>query len=159
MGDIEQERYYGNREYKLKLVNPSEDRVIHLTTQMKFRIQEGKGEAFYEIGVKDDGEAYGLSQREMEASLRTLHKMASKLEAELIILSIRKGKYGEVATLMVRKNIEQGLNSNIKIVLLGDTTAGKSTLLGVMVSGRKDDGKGSARQKAFKHAHELSNDQ
>jgi hypothetical protein len=30
---------FGNTEYKLKLANPSLDRVQHLTTQMKFRLQ------------------------------------------------------------------------------------------------------------------------
>lgn len=32
------ENDYGNVEYKLKLANPSFDRVEHLTTQMKFRL-------------------------------------------------------------------------------------------------------------------------
>ena len=36
---FEQENDYGNVEYKLKLANPSLDRVEHLTTQMKFRLQ------------------------------------------------------------------------------------------------------------------------
>lgn len=30
---------YGNVEYKLKLANPSIERVEHLTTQMKFRLE------------------------------------------------------------------------------------------------------------------------
>jgi len=33
----------GNCEYKLKLVNPSDDRLDHLATQMKFRVREGRG--------------------------------------------------------------------------------------------------------------------
>jgi len=33
------EEYYGNTEYKLKLVNPDLNRVEHLTTQMKFRLK------------------------------------------------------------------------------------------------------------------------
>lgn len=35
---MEQEDDFGNVEYKLKLANPSFDRVEHLTTQMKFRL-------------------------------------------------------------------------------------------------------------------------
>ena len=34
-----QEDDYGNVEYKLKLANPSLERVEHLTTQMKFRLE------------------------------------------------------------------------------------------------------------------------
>lgn len=45
----------GNIEYKLKLVDPTPVRFEHLVTQMKWRLQEGFGEAIYEIGVSDDG--------------------------------------------------------------------------------------------------------
>jgi len=41
-------------------VNPSEDRLDHLATQMKFRIKEGHGEAHYRIGVEDNGRPMGL---------------------------------------------------------------------------------------------------
>jgi GTPase len=36
---FEKEDDYGNVEYKLKLANPSIERVEHLTTQMKFRLE------------------------------------------------------------------------------------------------------------------------
>lgn len=157
MDKLKEERYYGNHEYKLKLVNVSEDKLIHRTTQMKFRMEQGKGEAYYEIGVHDNGEAFGLNQAEMQESLIVVYKMAKALDADLNLLYIKKGKHGEVAQLMVRQKLEDKLNVDIKILLLGDTTSGKSTLLGVMVSGRKDDGKGLARQKAFKNSHTLSN--
>lgn len=41
----------GNVEYKLKLVNPSNERFEHLVTQMKWRLREGHGEAIYQIGT------------------------------------------------------------------------------------------------------------
>jgi hypothetical protein len=41
---------HGNIEYKLKLINPSSQRFEHLVTQMKWRLQEGHGEAIYQIG-------------------------------------------------------------------------------------------------------------
>ena len=71
----------GNIEYKLKLVNPTESRLEHLVTQMKWRLQEGDGEAIYEIGVADNGVLAGLTPDEMEASMNTLKQMASKLVA------------------------------------------------------------------------------
>jgi len=48
----------------------------HLVTQMKWRLQEGQGEAIYEIGVEDNGNLTGLTEAEMKASLETLQKMA-----------------------------------------------------------------------------------
>lgn len=49
------EPQFGNIEYKLKLINPSKQRLDHLVTQLKWRLNEGNGEAIYEIGVTDSG--------------------------------------------------------------------------------------------------------
>lgn len=68
----------GNIEYKLKLLNPSASRFEHLVTQMKWRLQEGRGEAIYEIGVADCGALKGLSEKELDDSLQTLCQMAQK---------------------------------------------------------------------------------
>jgi hypothetical protein len=62
----------GNIEYKLKLIDPTPLRFEHLVTQMKWRLQEGLGEAIYEIGVGDDGSLSGLTDDEMTKSLETL---------------------------------------------------------------------------------------
>lgn len=45
----------GNVEYKLKFDGPNMARVEHLTTQMAFRLNEGNGTAYYQIGVLDSG--------------------------------------------------------------------------------------------------------
>ena len=63
---------------QLKLVNPSHYRFEHLVTQMKWRLQEGRGEAIYQIGVEDSGMIAGLSDNEMRASMKTLQHMADK---------------------------------------------------------------------------------
>ena len=41
----------GNVEYKLKLIDCSSSRFERLVTQMKWRLQEGLGEAIYQIGI------------------------------------------------------------------------------------------------------------
>jgi GTPase len=66
---LNQEDNEGKIEYKLKLVNPTPDRLNHLTTQMKYRLQEGNGEAIYEIGVEDNGNPLGLSLFDMLESI------------------------------------------------------------------------------------------
>ena len=45
---------------------------------MKWRLQEGQGEAFYEIGVEDNGILAGLTDEELAASLETLERMAKR---------------------------------------------------------------------------------
>lgn len=99
--DIDEERYYGNTEYKLKLAPSRAERILRLTTQMKFRLSEGSGEAYYVVGVGDKGESIGIDQKEMEDSLRILHKMASTLELEISIVYINKGRHGEIVKVKV----------------------------------------------------------
>ena len=62
-------------EYKLKFANPTVERVQHLITQMKFRLNEGNGKAYYQIGVEDNGNPLGLNENEMYESLATLFYM------------------------------------------------------------------------------------
>lgn len=62
----------GNIEYKLKLIDPSPIRFEHLVTQLKWRLQEGLGEALYEIGVGDNGYLFGLTEEDLKKSMETL---------------------------------------------------------------------------------------
>jgi hypothetical protein len=41
----------GNIEYKLKLLDPTPARFARLVTQLKWRLLEGEGQCYYEIGV------------------------------------------------------------------------------------------------------------
>ena len=67
-------------------MNPSPSRLEHLVTQMKWRLEEGNGEAIYEIGVEDNGILTGLNEADLQASLSTLEKMANR--CILIIINI-----------------------------------------------------------------------
>ncbi len=50
----------GNVEYKLQLLSPSPARFARLVTQLKWRLLEGGGQAYYELGVADSGALVGL---------------------------------------------------------------------------------------------------
>ena len=97
----------GNIEYKLKLVNPSNHRLEHLVTQMKWRLREGQGEAIYEIGVEDNGLMTGLSEEDMISSLDTLREMARRLGSTIEVLRDREVETEDgvksVAEILVRK--------------------------------------------------------
>lgn len=67
-----------SRFFQLKLVNPTQYRFEHLATQLKWRLQEGRGEAVYQIGVEDNGLLVGLTEADMKGSLKTLKRMAEK---------------------------------------------------------------------------------
>ena len=76
---------------------------------MKWRLQEGEGEAIYEIGVEDNGMFVGLTREELDSSLSTLNVMASKLGAHTTLLrrhlveNIINGPSRQVAEVLVRR--------------------------------------------------------
>ncbi|KAF9473388.1 hypothetical protein BDN70DRAFT_885904 [Pholiota conissans] len=76
----------GNVEYKLQLLDPSPARFARLVTQMKWRLLEGGGQAYYELGVADSGDLIGLPREELEQSLETLEMMAGEIGASVIVV-------------------------------------------------------------------------
>lgn len=154
----------GNIEYKLKLIDPSPTRFEHLVTQMKWRLQEGLGEAIYEIGVGDDGQLCGLNNDEMEKSLETLKLMAKRLGASVTIIRERTvdARLEETdlvtkkaAEVLIRKVPEDSQFIDIRIAVLGNVESGKSTLVSVLTHGELDNGNGRARLNLFRHPHEI----
>ena len=126
--DIEYD--YGNREYKLKICDLTDKRVNELVTQMKFRLEEGGGECFYEIGVEDNGNPMGLPINELEQSVVNIKLIASKLNATADILQIYRGKFGLIAEIIIKNKQQiQTDKVEVKIGLLGGEGSGKSTLV------------------------------
>jgi GTPase len=149
----------GSIEYKYKLVGKSAERLLHLTTQMNYRIEEGGGECCYEIGILDNGLALGLNDSEFKESIETIQSMAKQLNCHTEILRVATGVQGKVAEILVRKQLRSLNNDgelcNIRIALIGTLNSGKSTALGCLTNNQLDNGKGSARMNIFKHRHEL----
>jgi GTPase len=150
------EKEYGNIEYKTKLVNKKEDRINGIATQMRYRATEGSGEAIYVIGVSDNGDFVGVDDDEFTESFNNLSLAADKNSYSMKMLSSRdlpcKKKVYE---LLIREKNEQKY-IDIKVAVAGSVDAGKSSLLGVLTSGKNDDGRGSARLSIFNFKHEVS---
>lgn len=50
---------------------------------------------------------------------------------------------------------EEGKIVDIRIAVCGNVDSGKSTMIGVLVTGEKDNGRGAARLNVFAHKHEI----
>ncbi len=142
----------GNVEYKLTLNGQDVDR---LAGQLKRRLQEGGGEAIYLIGVSDDGRPVGLPDGELSRALGVLAEVAKRAGASLHILRISEGIRGRVAEVLTRLTPREEPPPTVTIVALGNVDAGKSTLVGVLSTGKLDDGRGSARSFASRYRHEV----
>jgi len=70
----------GNHEYKLKLTNLTDLQINHRISQLQWRLNEGNNEAYYHIGVEDNGHSLGLSEEDMAESLRMLQYMAEQTD-------------------------------------------------------------------------------
>lgn len=147
LAEVKAENDYGNCEYKLKFDNPTLNRVDHLTTQMIFRLNEGIGNAIYRIGVEDNGVVLGITPNEIKETLSVLFYMARNQNAKIMIEYVRRGmqKGCYMAEISINRNISERIEQGIKITMLGCEASGKSTLIGVLISGQSDDGRGLAR--------------
>ncbi|AWR96620.1 elongation factor 1-alpha [Acidianus sulfidivorans JP7] len=152
---LPRENDIGKIEYKLILSDVSEERLQELATQMKFRIEEGGGEAIYIVGVDDDGEVIGLSKEDLENTIAELEKIARIINAEIVhkrIVEIKKGKF--VAELLIRIH-RSDMPIQVNIAVMGHVNAGKSTITGSLVLGKLDDGNGSLRASIARYLHEV----
>lgn len=69
-----------NREYKLKLDNY--DKLIKVTSQLRYRLYQGSGKALYIIGILDNGEPEGLSFEDLEKSVKYLYDACNLLQTD-----------------------------------------------------------------------------
>eukprot|EP01038_Epipyxis_sp_PR26KG_P012545 gene12545-16824_t len=146
----------GNREYKFKLTNLSQEQLKHRITQLHWRLNEGNGIAFYLIGVEDNGNQLGLTDADLEESLGNLRYMAQQAGCDMSIKQLFSGSQGITAEVQMKRRERLTLNvEQLSVAIAGDLNTGKSTLIGVLLSGKLDNGKGLARAQVFTHNHEI----
>ncbi|KAI9816758.1 MAG: hypothetical protein M1827_001403 [Pycnora praestabilis] len=145
-----------------------EETLPQLVDLLRGRIDEGHGETLFDLGLEDNGESMLFSKEQWDIALNRLRRAATVLEADCRIL-ITRGVGGEEEAESVNDK-EKGVNGKImirqkpetveevietRIAVVGNVDAGKSTMLGVLVKGGLDDGRGKARVNLFRHKHEV----
>lgn len=143
------------KEPKLEFVSPSAEEFDVLRQQMKARMEEGQGEAIYEIGIGGGCSCNGLSPAKFHSSLDTVHGLAAACGADMMLLRERAAKGGTIAECLVRRKVDEDDFLEVRVAVVGNVDAGKSTLLGVLTHGALDNGRGVARQRLFRHKHEM----
>ncbi|KAL4930825.1 putative GTP binding protein (GTPBP1) [Aspergillus undulatus] len=146
----------------------AEENIKALAEILQSRIDEGHGETIFDLGVEDGGESMSLSLNQWNSALQRLREAATTLHAFCRILltynvggpeeshtaSDRiKGAWGKILVRQPAETIEE--MAEIRMAVVGNVDAGKSTMLGVLVKGGLDDGRGKARVNLFRHKHEI----
>ncbi|KAA8584991.1 hypothetical protein FQN60_003685 [Etheostoma spectabile] len=140
---------------KLALVSPNGEQYDSLLRQLRDRMEEGCGETIYVVGMGSDGGDWGLDEKDMEASAATVRSMCEQVDADLITLRERSEAAGLVRDYLIRRRVGELDFLEVRVAVVGNVDAGKSTLLGVLTHGELDNGRGFARQKLFRHKHEM----
>uniref|UniRef100_A0A3Q2PIT3 GTP-binding protein 1 n=1 Tax=Fundulus heteroclitus TaxID=8078 RepID=A0A3Q2PIT3_FUNHE len=122
---------------------------------LRDRMEEGCGETIYVVGMGSDGGDWGLDEKDMEASVATVRSLCEQLDSDLIPLRERSEAAGTVRDYLIRRRVGELDFLEVRVAVVGNVDAGKSTLLGVLTHGELDNGRGFARQKLFRHKHEM----
>ncbi|XP_045213581.1 GTP-binding protein 1-like [Mercenaria mercenaria] len=152
--DNEVEMDVPNITMKTALVSPSSEEYEYILETIKDQVEEGQGETIYELGT-GEGDPPGLKEEDMQASVATLKSIADSLNYEIVQLRERHEKEGLVTEFLLRKKLDIQDFMEIRVAVVGNVDAGKSTLLGVLTHGELDNGRGLARMKLFRHKHEM----
>ncbi|XP_045624863.1 LOW QUALITY PROTEIN: GTP-binding protein 1 [Procambarus clarkii] len=140
---------------KNMLISPDDTVFDQLRSHLQEKICDGNGETLFEVGVGADDSVCGLLEEEYAASVATLKSLADTLEADCILLREKKSKTGTQGQFLVRKKADAEDFMEVRVAVVGNVDAGKSTLLGVLTHGELDNGRGTARMKLFRHKHEM----
>ncbi|KAJ5695907.1 hypothetical protein N7536_006319 [Penicillium majusculum] len=145
-----------------------EDSLQVLAATLQTRIDEGHGETIFDLGLEDGGESMGFDHDQWKIALQRLREAAETIPAHCRVLLAYnvggpeespvtndrvQGAWGKVLIRHHIDNIEE--MAELRIAVVGNVDAGKSTTLGVLVKGGLDDGRGRARVNLFRHKHEI----
>jgi len=150
---LPQEVESGNIEYKLKIVPDDDFRLDQLASQMKWRIDEGNGKAYYYLGISDNGYFSGINKEDYSQSMKNLSKITKKINANItnIEQKINNNIYWHILT--IQYLLEDIYNA--RIIIIGPSDTGKTTLISNIVNNIYDDGIGRSRKLVFNHKHEI----
>ncbi|KAL9090301.1 MAG: hypothetical protein Q9165_005334 [Trypethelium subeluteriae] len=140
-----------------------------LTGYLNGRLEEGHNETLFDLGLEDNGDLMGFTLEDWKFSLARIKQTAEGIGADCRVLATRgvggeeeidgerkgkeKGIYGKLIIRRRPESVDDVIETRIAVV--GNVDAGKSTLLGVLVKGGLDDGRGKARVNLFRHKHEI----
>ncbi|KFA47238.1 hypothetical protein S40293_05486 [Stachybotrys chartarum IBT 40293] len=154
------------------VLGSDDDTLSKLRDTISERIDEGFGETVFELGYENNGEPMQLNLEEWNRAYARVVEAAKGVHADCELLltanvggekeaastakqqpSRLRGCTGKVLIRQAPGTIEEVIETRIAVV--GNVDAGKSSMLGVLVKGDLDDGRGKARVNLFRHKHEV----
>lgn len=119
----------------------------------------GHGELLLSLGAhpEEGGRTSGepLTTTQLNTAIDRLHSTAESIKAVVTELYLEPGDspYGCWMVRLKPARVEEVME--VRVAVVGNVDAGKSTTLGVLTRGGLDDGRGKARLALFRHPHEV----
>lgn len=151
------------------LLGPEDESLPQLADLISLRLEDGHGETLFDLGFEHNGESMHLNKADWDKAWERLQAAARKVRSDcqlLLTKNVGGQVEGQVAAndkvkdcsgkVLIRRDpatVENVIETRIAVV--GNVDAGKSSMLGVLVKGDLDDGRGRARVNLFRHKHEI----
>ncbi|KAJ1021657.1 hypothetical protein NDA16_003793 [Ustilago loliicola] len=125
------------------------------------RVAYEGGEFVLRIGATshEDANTPNVSYTEEELSIATANvvKASNLSDADASVLHQQTAQDGSKSAHILIRRIPASAEElvELRIAVIGNVDAGKSTMLGVLTKGGLDDGRGKARVNLFRHKHEV----
>ncbi|KAK9459547.1 P-loop containing nucleoside triphosphate hydrolase protein [Lipomyces oligophaga] len=131
-----------------------------LTELIKRLLLDGHGECILPLWKDPDDSSVevALTRGEFNSAVENIKQICSKLTCTVTELypAVESDNTTVRGTVLIREKIVAVSDMlEIRVAVVGNVDAGKSTLLGVLTKGGLDDGRGKARVNLFRFKHEL----
>ncbi len=154
-----------NTEFKRKLTRSDlkTDRRQKLVTRIRFMTCESPFEARFLVGIEDIGgkewKAIGISENSLKASEHILAELCEEAAVEIVEQERIETAQGMVGSYLLKRLAAPEIKETCSINVAGRVNSGKSSLIGALVTGRPDNGSGSARSFLLTHPQEITRGQ
>ncbi|MFW9807574.1 MAG: hypothetical protein ACFFFK_12670, partial [Candidatus Thorarchaeota archaeon] len=154
-----------NTEFKRKLTRADLkiDRRQKLVTRIRYMTCENPFEGHFLIGIEDIGgkewEIHGISENALKTSEKILAELCEEAAVEIVEEEHIETQQGLVGVYLLKRLAIPEIKETCSINVAGRVNSGKSSLIGALVTGRPDNGSGSARSFLLTHPQEITRGQ
>ena len=152
-------------EFKRRLTKADlkKERREKLITRIKYMTCENPFEGLFLVGIEDiagkEWEVKGISELDLKASESVLAKLCDEATVEIVEEERVETPKGLVGIYLLKRLAAPEIKETCSVNVAGRVNSGKSSLIGALVTGKPDDGKGSARSFLLTHPQEITRGQ
>jgi elongation factor 1-alpha len=154
-----------NTEFKRRLTRADlkTERRQKLVTRIRFMTCENPFEGVFLIGIEDisgkEWKIHGISESSLKTSERVLSELCDEAAVEIVEEERVETPQGMVAIYLLKRLADDEVKETCSINVAGRVNSGKSSLIGALVTGKPDNGSGSARSFLLTHPQEITRGQ